>query len=103
MDTSFNVYRKGDTFRGRSYQFPFDITGVTAICEFKNKINGPVIFSYRTDDNTITVDLVAKELVFTERLFDYPEGIYIYEVVLTLADGSTTAIPRDKLVIFEDV
>jgi hypothetical protein len=102
MNTSFNVYRQGDTFRGRTYTFPFDITGMSAVCDFKVKINGPVMFSYRTSDNTIIKDIENRELIFTERLFDYPEGIYIYEVVLTLADGSVASIPRDKLVIFQD-
>jgi hypothetical protein len=104
MNNSYNKYRKGDTWNGRRYKFPFDLTGVSILCQFKKEPNGVAVFEYNTNDQSIFINnAIDGEIIFNKRKMDYPVGDYFYDLELTFPNGDVRTYGESKLVIFQDI
>jgi hypothetical protein len=105
MNTVYNQYRKGDTWEGREYIFPFDLTGCTIVCQFKVLSESNIVaFSYKSEDNTIIInDSVNGKITFQSRIMDYPVAIYNYDIQITFPSGRVSSYATDKMTIFTDV
>jgi hypothetical protein len=105
MESKYNFYRKDDTFNGRKYTFPFDLTGAVILCQFKVKpALNVVTFEYKSEDGSITVPTPTNgEIFFQPRRMSYPTSIYYYDIQITFSNGTVKTYAQDKLEIFQDV
>lgn len=104
MTPSYNKYRKGDTYNGRKITFPFDMTGVNVLIQFKESLSSTLTFEYKTEDGTITVpNPINGEIFLMPRIMEYPANTYNYDIQLTFTNGSVKSYAQDKLIIFTDV
>ena len=105
MNTKYNHYRKGDTFNGRKYTFPFDLTGASILIQYRETPTSSVVFEYKTADNTLLVpDPTTGEVFMTPRIMNYPVAKYCYDIQITFADGRIKTVDtNDYLTLFQDV
>jgi hypothetical protein len=101
----YNQYKKGDTWKGRKITFPFDLTGVSVLCQFKPDITSDYsTFVFKTEDNTILIPLpLTGEMFFKPRIMNYPVGMYYYDVQLTFPNGDVVSYIPDTLTILQDI
>ena len=104
LQPKFNQYRRGDTFNGRKYKFPFSLVGVGILMQFKTNKEGRATFEFKTEDNSIAVpDPLSGEMFMEKRLMNYKPDKYFYDIQLTFADGIVRTYAEDIMVIFQDV
>jgi hypothetical protein len=104
MDAKYNQYRKGDTFDGRKYTFPFDLTGASILIQFRETPQSSVAFEFKTIDNTLRVPEPSNGEVFMyPRYMDYPAATYQYDIQITFSTGRTKTYAADTLTIFQDI
>jgi len=88
---------KGNTFTGRKMSFyngkgdsktPMDLTGASVIIEFKRGAGQNAVFTFSSDDNTITIpDPITGEIFLQPRKMDYPAFNYIFQPKVTFLGG----------------
>lgn len=99
----FPNIKKGTTFNGRDIKFhngngtnktPMPIAGVKIRMDFRETENGSVIFSFNTEDNSITItgENIARMM---PRLMQVPAAGYITTLVLTFPNS--TVKPYGKI------
>ncbi len=96
-------HTKGTTWDGITFlvsekdesgdEIPFDFTAASVVAQFRKGKTGPVIFEFKTTDQTIvfgteeTSDPTTGEIVLKPRLMDYKSYDYYFTVRATFPDG----------------
>lgn len=103
-DFRLPIHSKGTTWDATSFlvtekdeesgaEIPVDFTGATVVAQFKKGKTGPVIFEFKTTDQTIvfgteeTSDPTTGLIVLIPRIIDYKAYDYYFTVRATFADG----------------
>jgi hypothetical protein len=107
---AFLDHKKGTTWDGAEFIVtetdengvvnPKDLTGVIILAKFK--VNNNTVFEFKNSDGTITVPNPTNgKFYFTPRLMNVGANVYIFDVVLTLPDGTIEYIPTHSWTIFK--
>lgn len=100
--------KNGDTFKSKVITFPFDITGMTFLMQFRlAKIglnDNPVAFEWSTADGSFEItDAINGTLLMKEKEIqvDGNFGLYVSDLQKTI-DGKNETLFDAKIVIVED-
>jgi len=99
---NFLDIKKSTTFNARKFTFPFSITGACIVMQFKHRSNGENAFAWKTSDNTIDI-ISDTEMIMTSRNMDYPVSEYIYDIIVTLLDGTVQIYFEGSLEITDKI
>jgi hypothetical protein len=106
-------HKKGDTWDGFSFLFeelvndiyvPFNLTGVTALIQFKTNPLGNAVFEFKTSDGTITIPTpLTGQIYMMPRVMNYEALTYSFDVQLTFLDGTVKTYVNDNFRIVQDI
>lgn len=107
---AFQDHKKGTTWDGAEFiitetdengnTVPKNLTGVSILAKFK--VNNNAVFEFKNSDDTISVPTPTDgKLYFNPRVINVAPNVYIFDVILTLPDGTIEAIPTHSWTIFK--
>jgi len=87
-----------ELLESNSCETSFDITGAKIEAEFRNKLDGPVIFRFTTDNGSV---LITGPTTFDrqDRNLVYPVGVYYGDWTITQPNGSPLFLWRQQITI----
>lgn len=97
-----NKYKQGATFDGRSYTFPFEITGAKFLIQFKTAPAGRAIFEY-SNEEFLLINEAEKKIILLPRLMNFPVGSYHYDIRVEFLGGRIKTYAADVLLILQNV
>lgn len=106
----FKDCKRGDTFNGRTITLqnddltPVDLTGATAIMQFRAITNGNVIFEFKTADGSITIPTpTSGALMMMPRLMNVPANNYLFDLQIKFQNQSVKTILSNFWNITNDI
>lgn len=110
MANKMASHKKGDTWNGMSCCLkkkdgtPYDLTGHTAVSNFKVNPNGAVIFGFKTEDGTILIPNPTDGKIFYKgRKMDVPANRYFFDLQITSPEGKTSTIAAGSWEIKQNI
>ena len=92
---------RGNTFNKRKITFPFDISGACIVMQFCKREGLPMVFEWKTADNTLEI-ISATEMNMTERTLTSAPLAYVYDLVITFLDGTVFTYFKGTLEITQN-
>lgn len=103
------IYNLQNHYRGSSFtpvriKLNFNITGAEIICQIKPDVNSAAVHEWKTGVN-ITVVNASQGEFFLNQIDEFsPEaGRYIYDLQVTLANGTSQTYLKGKIKVIQDI
>ena len=109
MNNEIAPHKKGDTWNGMVVTvsengIPVNLTGYTAISQFKTSANGSTAFEFKTNDNTLTIpNPIAGKIYYTGRKIDVSANKYIFDLQIASPDNIIKTIATGYWQIVQDI
>lgn len=106
MNIGFANHKKGDTWSGADIKVNgYDLTDSQILSQFKVSENGPVVFEFKTQDNTISFTNPSQGMFkFNKRILDYPATTYYFDIQVTFQNGDVlTVVDTHSFTIVNDI
>lgn len=98
--------KKGDTFKAKIITFPYDITGMTFLMQFRKAEigtnNNPVAFEWTTDDNSFEITS-STTLLMNKKVIEVEQGFYVSDFQQTRVNGDKETLFDANIKIIEDI
>lgn len=99
--------KKGDTRKANIITFPFDITGMTFLMQFRKAEigtnNNPVAFSWSSEDDSFEITNATEgKLSMKKKVIDVENGLYVSDMQITKENGDVETYFDAKIEIVED-
>jgi hypothetical protein len=87
--------KQGTTFNGRNFTITanYSLVGASIIMDFKYTENSPIVFSFKTSDNTIEV-ISAGSYKMKSRFLHYTERTYFTYLKIILLNGDVKELGK---------
>jgi hypothetical protein len=100
-------HKKGDTRKANVITFPFDITGLTFLMQFRKAEigtnNNPVAFEWSSADDSFEItDATEGKLLMKKQLIDVEQGLYVSDLQITRPSGDIETYFNAEISIVED-
>jgi hypothetical protein len=102
-------HKKGDTRKANVLTFPFDITGMTFLMQFRlSEIginNNPVAFEWSSADGSFEiteVGAIESKLLMKKQLIEVEQGFYVSDLQMTQPNGDVETYFNVEISIVED-
>lgn len=95
---------KGSSFASLHLKLNFDITGASILCQIKQDVDTPAIYEWKTGTNITVVDASTGEFILNQiNEFSPDPCAYIYDLQVTLADGTCETYIKGKIKVIQDI
>lgn len=95
---------KGSSFSPLHIKLNFDITGAVIICQIKPDVDSPAIHQWITGTNITVIDAPTGEFVLDQiNSFNPNPCRYIYDLQVTLANGTSQTYLKGKIKVIQDI
>jgi hypothetical protein len=108
LDTwKMKCHKKGDTRKANVITFPFDITGMTFLMQFRKaeigSNNNPVSFGWSSADDSFEItDAAEGRLLMKKKIIEVQQGVYISDLQITRSNGDIETYFNAEISIVED-
>jgi hypothetical protein len=98
-----NHYR-GSSISPLHIKLNIDITNAEILCQIKAEVNTTAIHEWKTGTNITIIDAQTGEFILNQvNVFDPEPCIYIYDLQVTFADGTSQTYLKGKIKVFQDI
>lgn len=95
---------KGSSFSPLHIKLNFDITGAVILCQIKHDVDSQAVHQWITGTNITIVDASTGEFILNQiDSFDPPPCRYIYDLQVTLANGTSQTYLKGKMKVIQDI
>lgn len=102
-------HKKGDVRKANVLTFPFDITGMTFLMQFRlaeiGTNNNPVAFEWSSADDSFEITSATtneSKLLMKKKLIEVEQGFYVSDLQMTKLNGDTETYFDANIRIVED-
>lgn len=108
MTTYDFSHKRGDTYNGAEFTItvnssPLDLTGASFLCQFKSTPLSAPVLTFTLGAGISLVTPAAGVFKFDSQIINLPAGSYVYDVQITLANGTVKTYISGTMTIIEDV
>jgi hypothetical protein len=95
---------KGSSFSPLHLKLNFDITGAVILCQIKPDTDSPAIHQWISGTNITVIDAPTGEFLLNQiDVFDPEPCRYIYDLQVTLANGTSQTYLKGKIKVIQDI
>lgn len=108
-------HRRGDTWDGMSFLYedyledgvtlaPVSLVGVSILVQFRVSPNSPVVFQFKTEDESITIPepLTGEFFFMPIEKVKTQAALYSFDIQFTFPDGTVVTAGPEKWLIYDD-
>jgi hypothetical protein len=101
---NLQTHYKGSSFLPLRIKLNFDITGAEIICQIKKDVDTPPVYEWITGTNITIIDALTGEFILNQINVFNPEPCrYIYDLQVTLANGTCQTYLKGKIKVVQDI
>lgn len=109
MASTYNItVYNNDTYAGTDFtvtvnDVALNLTGAAIRMQVRRTRNEPAIIDIDTDDGITITDAAAGKFSIDEQIFSGVPGVYLYDIQITLSDGTVKTYIKGNFTITGDI